>query len=38
MIGTKGKAEMAQMANRFAQLCGLSEQPALLKKTVGKWA
>jgi ATP-dependent RNA helicase MSS116 len=36
MVGNKSKAEMVQMANRFAQLCGLSEQPTLLKKTVGK--
>jgi ATP-dependent RNA helicase MSS116 len=36
MVGNKSKAEMMQMANKFAQLCGLSEQPALLKKTVGK--
>lgn len=36
MVGNKSKAEMVQMANQFAKLCGLSEQPALLKKTVGK--
>ena len=36
MAGNKSKAEMVQMANTFAKLCGLSEQPALLKKTVGK--
>jgi ATP-dependent RNA helicase MSS116 len=36
MVGNKSKAEMVQMANEFAKLCGLSEQPALLKKTVGK--
>lgn len=36
MVGNKSKAEMVQMANTFAKLCGLTEQPALLKKTVGK--
>jgi ATP-dependent RNA helicase MSS116 len=30
------KAEMVQMANEFAKLCGLREQPTLLNKTVGK--
>jgi hypothetical protein len=27
---------MVQMANGFAKLCGISEQPALLEKMVGK--
>ena len=30
------KPEVVQMANRFAQIIGLREQPAILKKTVGK--
>ena len=32
----KSKGEIVRMANEFAKLCGLTEQPALLKKTVGK--
>eukprot|EP00339_Tiarina_fusa_P013438 CAMPEP_0117070600 /NCGR_PEP_ID=MMETSP0472-20121206/49601_1 /TAXON_ID=693140 ORGANISM="Tiarina fusus, Strain LIS" /NCGR_SAMPLE_ID=MMETSP0472 /ASSEMBLY_ACC=CAM_ASM_000603 /LENGTH=694 /DNA_ID=CAMNT_0004793773 /DNA_START=59 /DNA_END=2143 /DNA_ORIENTATION=- len=36
MSGKISKAELVQMANQFAICCGLTHQPALLKKTVGK--
>ena len=32
----KTKVEIVQMANEFAKLMGLTTQPALLKKTIGK--
>jgi ATP-dependent RNA helicase MSS116 len=36
MAGRISKADLVQMANEFAICCGLTHQPALLKKTVGK--
>ena len=32
----KTKVEIAQMANKFAKLMGLTTQPALPKQTIGK--